>query len=363
MARLLSFGSRLQKQPDAGAGASLRFHKELPYAVPVFGGGGISSVALAVTLTFQFDRPAFWVWSGMETVLLGLRLWRARTGAEEPGWAARSAMMCELAGAVSIGFGSALAISTGTWLGTLLGWIAATAFAGETCVRNLGNRRLIAAMLAIGAAPAIIACFASGLPALQLAAALTGLFVVRMALAANDINVLLVDTMRAERESDHRARHDRLTGLLNLAGFEREIELMRNEDPRATLTLFFIDLDHFKQVNDTLGHSAGDRMLRTVAERLLELVGPRDIVARIGGDEFIVVTALDIIEPTEFAAALLAAIEREHGDVGGKSLPVTASIGIAQSTSTGDLAGIMTVADNRLYAAKRAGGAQANADD
>ncbi len=330
--------------------------------MPVFGGGGVSSIALAFTLTYQFDQPIFWFWAGFDSILLGARLWRARIAAatnEVP--IGRNVELIELLGAASIGLGSAVAISTGTWIGALLGWIGATAFAGESCVRNLANRRLLTAMLAMGLTPAIVACVATGVPALQLAAALTGLFALRMATGASELNSVLAAAMRAERESDHRARHDRLTGLLNLAGFEREMDLMRGDDPRAELTLFYIDLDNFKRINDTLGHHAGDRLLRRVAEQLLELVGPQDIVARIGGDEFIVVTALDLVEPTEFSAALLAAVKR--GELEDYGFAVTASIGVSRSRAHNDLAAIVAQADARLYAAKRSGGDKAMAAD
>ena len=329
---------------------------QLQKSIPLFAGGGVSPSALAVTMAFQTEQPVFAVWAAMESVLLGVRI-RAASYAPSTTLPDKSAFIArELFGAASIGFGSVALITGHSEIGAGLGWMTAAAFAGETCVRTISSQRVVAGMLVIGAGPAIVACAASGDEFLQVAAALTTLFVGRMALAGHRFNALLVDSLRAERESDHRSRHDRLTGLLNRAGLERETEFLRNDDATADLTLFFIDLDGFKAVNDTHGHRIGDELLRKVAEYLLELVGHSDIIARLGGDEFVVVTTLDLVEPAEFGSALLNELARVTR-IDSITLAVTASIGVAQTSArTCNLDDLMATADMRLYAAKRAGG-------
>lgn len=353
----------MQSSPENGPAIRQRITSELHQAIPIFGGGGVSSVAVAIMLALQLGRPLLVAWAVVECLLMVARLvltWLgrrpARTGLP---WAPSGLLALEVAGAASVGFGTATAILTGQWIGIVVGWMSATAFAGETCVRNLGTLRLVAAMLCLGAVPAIAACLLSGVPILQVAGVLTALYTGRMIFSATRLSSVLVDTMRAERENDHRARHDKLTGLLNRAGLEREIELMRSDHPRTNLTLFFIDLDSFKLVNDTHGHDTGDQLLRVVAEQLLELVGARDIVARIGGDEFVVVTALKLVEPTEFGRAILSAIHSAQHEVSPQRTVVTASIGVAQTTMDGsDLADLMKAADLQLYHAKHAGGSR-----
>ena len=365
---LSSLGARaidwlMQVGPEGGPAIRQRITSELHQAVPIFGGGGISTVAVAVTLALKLDQPLLIAWAASECTLMVSRLsftcLSRRPAPIAPQWIRTGLLVLEIVGAASVGFGTAAAIFTGEWTGVVFGWMSATAFAGETCVRNLGTLRLVAAMLCLGVSPAIAACLATEVPLLQVAGLLTGLYTGRMIISATRLSSVLVHTMQAERENDHRARHDKLTGLLNRAGLEREIELMRNDHPRTNLTLFFIDLDGFKQINDTHGHSTGDQLLRAVAEQLLELVGSRDIVARIGGDEFVVVTALKLVEPTEFGRAVLSAIHSAQYEVSADQTIVTASIGVAQTTVDGcDLADLMKAADLQLYHAKHAGGSR-----
>jgi diguanylate cyclase (GGDEF)-like protein len=165
--------------------------------------------------------------------------------------------------------------------------------------------------------------------------------------------------MRAERENDHRARHDPMTGLLNRAGLEREIDLMHSEHPDANLTLFFVDLDGFKLINDTFGHGKGDRMLRLVADRLLALSGSSDIVARIGGDEFVIITALQYVDAIEFGAAILSAVKGAGVLLDTDDARIGASVGVAQTRDHGsDLSTMLLAADMALYGAKRMGGSK-----
>ncbi|WP_341675549.1 diguanylate cyclase [Niveibacterium sp. SC-1] len=156
-------------------------------------------------------------------------------------------------------------------------------------------------------------------------------------------------------------RTDRLTGLLNRQTFTRhvsgEIARRRGKGERP-LALLFIDLDGFKQINDTQGHDAGDRVLVEVAQRLLACVGPRDKVARYAGDEFVVL--LDDASSGEEVAALRSRIEaalahrlRVEGVRGDQKIVLGGSIGIALYPSDGDDAeALLKHADREMYACK-----------
>ena len=162
----------------------------------------------------------------------------------------------------------------------------------------------------------------------------------------------------AERQIEHMANHDALTDLPNRASFKDQLEQgLRFNPPDKLLAVMFIDLDNFKAINDTLGHQIGDELLKVVAERLCSCTGPTDIVARFGGDEFVVVSwALE--QPSE--AAMLASLIRdrilEPYDLLDHHVVVDASIGIALSPNDGTDAGqLLKNADLALYSAKGAG--------
>lgn len=170
------------------------------------------------------------------------------------------------------------------------------------------------------------------------------------------INAMLDTLHAAHLEIAHEAAHDPLTGLANrrraLDTMERAIAA--GDGPFALLV---VDLDGFKQVNDTLGHAAGDTVLRTVATRLSEETRRTDLAARLGGDEFIVLVMTDAAEEDALwlARKSIAAIGRPvpHGDVLAK---VSASIGIALYPEHGRSAeALFGAADAAMYAAKRGG--------
>jgi len=167
---------------------------------------------------------------------------------------------------------------------------------------------------------------------------------------------------RAERLS-HLANHDELTGLANRAAFHEVADkaLRRAKRIQSKAALLFVDLDGLKAVNDTLGHEAGDELLRAVAERLEPAVREIDTVARLGGDEFAVL--LENVKDTAEAAAAANRMIRaiaEPLDLGtGKPTVVTASIGIAiQSAPEETGAQLLRAADAAMYRAKGLGGSR-----
>jgi diguanylate cyclase (GGDEF)-like protein/PAS domain S-box-containing protein len=163
------------------------------------------------------------------------------------------------------------------------------------------------------------------------------------------------------------ADRDALTGVRNRRGFERglarEIKALETHGgarPRATgLFVAFIDLDRFKQVNDTLGHATGDSVLSGVARRLAENVRAADILGRIGGEEFAVCmpgVALD--DADMIAERLRHAIMSKPFDTPSGPVTITVSVGVAAFTMGHTMTGVMMRADQAMYAAKRAGGNQ-----
>jgi len=162
-----------------------------------------------------------------------------------------------------------------------------------------------------------------------------------------------------EHQLRHLAMHDALSGLPNRSFFGERLAELIEEVRRTghTAAVLSIDLDRFKEVNDTLGHLIGDALIRTVGQRLARLLRPSDLVARLGGDEFAVITP-DVGELGDLqtlADRIINALRAPFA-VMGHTLAIGASIGITSITrETGDVADIMRRADVALYRAKNEG--------
>jgi diguanylate cyclase (GGDEF)-like protein/PAS domain S-box-containing protein len=160
---------------------------------------------------------------------------------------------------------------------------------------------------------------------------------------------------RLEEQLTHQAFHDPLTGLANRALFRDRVShaLALAQRRGSPVTVLFLDLDDFKKVNDSLGHSEGDRLLMAAAERFLACARSADTVARLGGDEFAIL--IEGADGQEGLSDRLAAAMSHPFSLSGNQLRVTASIGVA-SASTGDKADdLLRNADMAMYAAKRRG--------
>jgi diguanylate cyclase (GGDEF)-like protein len=174
--------------------------------------------------------------------------------------------------------------------------------------------------------------------------------------------------VRRARGLLHLASRDRLTGIYNRGQFDAALahevaQAMRFDRP---LTIAILDLDHFKRVNDTLGHSAGDRVLVGIAERMLNGMRNDDVIARYGGEEFAVLfrdtdrnAAADRVEVLR---AQVAAVPLRVTD--SEEITVTCSAGIAELRFDGSNPNeLIARADERLFAAKRAGRNRAYASE
>ena len=167
----------------------------------------------------------------------------------------------------------------------------------------------------------------------------------------------ITERKAAEAEKDRLARFDSLTGLPNRVVLrDRMAEALRECRPNKMCAIHFIDLDQFKQVNDTLGHTQGDMLLAAVANRLIEVTRGVGVIARFGGDEFVVlqapITSRDQSE--RLAAAILSRVAGTY-DLDGHKVLVTASIGIAIAEGQIDTDQFLRNADMALYRAKAEG--------
>ncbi|MEO5595915.1 MAG: diguanylate cyclase [Lysobacteraceae bacterium] len=178
----------------------------------------------------------------------------------------------------------------------------------------------------------------------------------------NGFNILLFDISqlkRAEQELVLLARNDSLTGLANRRHFDERLDqaLARQRRNSSPLALLYLDIDHFKDINDRLGHPAGDEVLTEFAHRLKSSLRETDFIARLGGDEFVIL--LEHVETSVVAELvarkLMAAMQREF-TVEGDALAISISIGIAfcghHCLARDEL---IQIADGALYQAKEAG--------
>jgi len=177
-----------------------------------------------------------------------------------------------------------------------------------------------------------------------------------------DLSPLLADlgpriaAARAVHDAERRAVVDPLTGLRNRREFERALQAA-GRGASGNATLIYVDLDHFKKLNDTLGHPAGDAALKHVARLLEAAVRDGDLVARIGGEEFAVwLPRTPLREGMEVAERIRRSVAEKPLTWSGSVYPLTTSCGIASCPElVGDVLNLPAAADAALYRAKQAG--------
>lgn len=165
------------------------------------------------------------------------------------------------------------------------------------------------------------------------------------------------------RDLAHAASHDLLTGLPNRGLLMDRLRMAVSRLSRAggAVAVLFVDLDHFKAVNDDLGHDGGDRLLVAAARRLAAVVRPGDTVARYSGDEFVVVCEVsgDGGREAGVVAERIVSAFRLPFLVAGRDVQSSASVGVGVTTDSGaDLEGVLRQADQRMYQAKASGRAR-----
>jgi diguanylate cyclase (GGDEF)-like protein len=163
-----------------------------------------------------------------------------------------------------------------------------------------------------------------------------------------------------QQQLHEQASHDALTGLSNRASVLATLDRERNRAAREgqSLGVVLADLDHFKHINDTFGHLAGDEVLRQAARRMVAALRPYDTVGRYGGEEFLVVLpGCDPAAALGLAERLRERVAAEPVEVERGSIRVTLSLGVTawEQVSDGDVVALLRAADAALYAAKSAG--------
>ncbi|AGZ42644.1 putative bifunctional diguanylate cyclase/phosphodiesterase [Actinoplanes friuliensis] len=167
------------------------------------------------------------------------------------------------------------------------------------------------------------------------------------------------DATELQEQLMHEAYHDGLTGLASRALFrERVVDALDRCERTDDVAILVLDLDGFKEVNDSLGHAAGDALLLQVADRLRAAVREGDTVARFGGDEFgVIIESVTARADAEAVGGRIAAALQQPFTVGGRDLHVAVSIGLASAADADDIDQLLRNADLAMYRAKSAGGA------
>jgi diguanylate cyclase (GGDEF)-like protein len=331
--------------------------------LPIFAGGVVNTIAVSLLITLRNPSWPFILWFGFELVCCLARLWilifsqrRAARGLSTP---TDLYLVLGVAWAAGVGYGSFITVISGDWVSATLACLSAAAMVGGISFRNFGAPRLAAVMILLTLGPLCIAALMTDQPILLITLMQIPFYLFSMTMAGFKLNGMLISTMRAERQHAFNARHDMLTGLQNRSGLAEALDgrLARTARGTGRLALIYLDLDGFKAVNDTFGHMAGDRLLQLVADRLRTIIRTGDLVARIGGDEFIILTEqTGEAQLLGFGERLIRELSVPYALDNKHQVSVGASVGIALAPEHGrDMTSLLTVADVALYRAKSDG--------
>lgn len=334
---------------------------QLHGSLPVFAAGAVNTIAVAAVIAIRQPTALFVGWLVAEIAICTARLLVLITGHRAARANHKTPTDLHLLLAViwsgSVGFGVIASIISGDWVVAMLACLSAAAMVGGICFRNFGAPRLAGTMIVFSLGPIVPGVALAHEPMLYVVFLQVPMYLAAMTAAAFRLNRMLIATMRAERENSHRAHHDALTGLLNRAGFVEALGTRLAAPTKRQFAVMFFDLDNFKPINDTFGHAAGDEVLKAVAERVRRILPEGALVARMGGDEFVVL--LDNVTPElaqETGFRLIAEVAASYELAGEVRASVGASAGIAMSPDHGvGVAELLAVADAALYEAKSGG--------
>ncbi len=320
-------------------------------------------LVIAITTAYIARTTWAWIWLVFSTAMI---LWRClapvvarRRGRPEP---LVQIMVSAGLSMTSFAFSATLSVLSGDITLTTITLTGAMGVLAGLATRWAAlPRPAIAAMIITMLPPAVALLFIGG-P--YIAAALVIIFTVSSVATFTKHNQEnLFAAITAEELHRRLAQTDHLTGLANRAQLIEHIALSceelpaRQGDPGRRFAVLYIDLDGFKAVNDTHGHAAGDELLQRVADCLRQATGPEEMVARIGGDEFVVLLRdADGLTARGVADEIIAAISREHRLADGRALRVGCSVGISLAPLQGrDPETLLARADAALYEVKNQG--------
>ncbi len=338
------------------------------------GAGAVAGAACSTAIALSSGDP--WL-TGMAVAIAltgALRLGHAvffhRVSGQDPSGSARSEVVYELGAWTYAALLGAMALLTLTRsdnaLYHLLAAVLTTGYAAGICGRNAGRPVIAIGQLALASAPMSIGLFLSGDPLRWVLGGVNCAFMVGMVDITLQTYSAILKAMSATLEQksltdrfERLARFDAMTGLENRGSFQERLEeelLALQTESKGELAVLWVDLDRFKEINDSLGHPTGDGVLCTVARQLSSIVEGRGSVARFGGDEFVL-----LARGTKpyFAEELAREVMRGLSVpmmIDGASIQVTGSIGAAVAPGHGTEADtLLQHADMALYHAKANG--------
>jgi diguanylate cyclase len=323
----------------------------------------VTLLTICATTVYIARAPWAWAWLLASIVLV---TWRAihpalaeRRGSARP---LASIMLSSGLAMASFGFGCAQSIATGNIALTTMAMSGTMGVLAGLATRWAALPRAAIFTMLLSVVPPMIALAVQG-GAHILAAVAMGFVMLSIAAFTMHNQEYLLAAITTEEMHRRLAQTDHLTGLANRAELMQRMKdacvmLPTADGERGrNFAVLYIDLDGFKAINDNHGHAAGDELLKRVADCLRQVAGPDELIARIGGDEFVVMlNDADALTARAVADEIIASISREHRIEDGRSLRVGCSVGVCMAPDQGREPEVLLArADAALYEVKNQG--------
>jgi diguanylate cyclase (GGDEF)-like protein len=327
----------------------------------------VASSLTASVAAIMTAAPWAYAWLLAELVLGGIRLslMNALVRAEASGRNGNTIapIFAGLAAFIVLSAGCYLCVASGQWPLISMSGIGLASLIGAVSSRNAGTPRYGFILICVLTLPFSLATLISPIPHLFIIGIQFPLYAAGVIFVMLENYKVLLNLYHSERENRRLAQYDLLTGLpnrnMNLKRFDELLAgpRARSGEMQRDLTVFCLDLDGFKEVNDCFGHAAGDALLIALADRLRDSVRAIDFVSRIGGDEFVILLpAISPADAADIARRIIARVEAPF-DVG-LPAPVQVGISIGSACAPGDgetADALLRSADRAMYEAKRRG--------